>query len=49
MAVRGTASVGLALLLLAGCSDAPVYDTVLVGGTVVDGSGAPAFVAPAAG
>jgi len=48
MAVRGTASVGLALLLLAGCGDAPVYDTVLVGGTVVDGSGAPAFVADVA-
>lgn len=48
MAVRGTASVGLALLLLSGCIDAPVYDTVLVGGTVVDGSGAPAFVADVA-
>ena len=48
MAVRGTASVGLALILLSGCSDAPVYDTVLVGGTVVDGSGAPAFVADVA-
>ncbi|MGB1778186.1 MAG: N-acyl-D-amino-acid deacylase family protein [Longimicrobiales bacterium] len=48
MAVRGTVSVGLALILLSGCSDAPVYDTVLLGGTVVDGTGAPAFVADVA-
>ncbi len=48
MRVRGAASVVLVLALAAGCGEAPVYDTVLVGGTVVDGTGAPPFIADVA-
>lgn len=47
MRVRAVSAV-LALVLAAGCREAPVYDTVLVGGAVVDSTGAPAFIADVA-
>ena len=48
MRVRGAISAVLALVLAAGCREVPLYDTVLVGGTVVDGTGAPPFIADVA-
>ncbi len=48
MRLRGTVSAALVVVLATGCGETPVYDTVLVGGIVVDGTGAPAYLADVA-
>ncbi len=48
MRVRAAVSVVLAVAAATGCTEAQVYDTVLAGGMIVDGTGAPPFIADVA-